>query len=110
MPARTCASAADQSNAQYQYTIQSDNLDDLVAWGPTLLLQMKKIKGLTDVNSDQQNSGLEAGLVYDRQAASRLGITPQQIDNTLYEAFGQAEVSTMYTALNQYHVVHGSGA
>jgi multidrug efflux pump len=93
------------SNAQYQYTIQSDNLDDLVAWGPTLLLQMKKIQGLTDVNSDQQNSGLEAGLVYDRQAASRLGITPQQIDNTLYEAFGQAQVSTMYTALNQYHVV-----
>jgi multidrug efflux pump len=94
-----------QSNAQYQYTIQSDNLDDLVTWGPTLLQKMKAIHGLTDVNSDQQNSGLEAGLTYDRQTASVLGITPQQIDNTLYEAFGQAQVSTMYTALNQYHVV-----
>jgi multidrug efflux pump len=93
------------SNAQYQYTIQSDNLDDLVAFGPTLLQKMKKIQGLTDVNSDQQNSGLEAGLVYDRQTAARLGMTTQQIDNTLYEAFGQAQVSTMYTALNQYHVV-----
>ena len=94
-----------QSNAQYQYTIQSDNLDDLVTWGPTLLQKMKQIHGLTDVNSDQQNSGLEAGLTYDRQTASVLGITPQQIDNTLYEAFGQAQVSTMYTSLNQYHVV-----
>ena len=60
---------------------------------------------LTDVNTDQQNSGLQASLVYDRDTASRLGITPQMIDNTLYEAFGQAQVSTMYTPLNQYHVV-----
>ena len=94
-----------QSNAQYQYTIQSDTLDDLVKWGPILLSQMKKQHMLTDVNSDQQNSGLQASLVYDRDTASRLGITPQMIDNTLYEAFGQAQVSTMYTALNQYHVV-----
>ena len=94
-----------QSNAQYQYTIQSDSLDDLVKWGPVLLSQMKKQHMLTDVNSDQQNSGLQASLVYDRDTASRLGITPQMIDNTLYEAFGQAQVSTMYTALNQYHVV-----
>jgi len=94
-----------QSNAQYQYTIQSDTLDDLVKWGPILLSQMKKQHILTDVNSDQQNSGLQASLVYDRDTASRLGITPQMIDNTLYEAFGQAQVSTMYTALNQYHVV-----
>jgi multidrug efflux pump len=94
-----------QSNAQYQYTIQSDTLDDLVKWGPVLLSQMKKQHILTDVNSDQQNSGLQASLVYDRDTASRLGITPQMIDNTLYEAFGQAQVSTMYTALNQYHVV-----
>jgi multidrug efflux pump len=94
-----------QSNAQYQYTIQSDTLDDLVKWGPLLLSQMKKQHILTDVNSDQQNSGLQASLVYDRDTASRLGITPQMIDNTLYEAFGQAQVSTMYTALNQYHVV-----
>jgi multidrug efflux pump len=94
-----------QSNAQYQYTIQSDNLQDLVNWGPRLLQQMKKLPGLTDVNTDQQNSGLQAELVYDRATASRLGITPQTIDNTLYEAFGQAQVSTMYTPLNQYHVV-----
>jgi multidrug efflux pump len=94
-----------QSSAQYQYTIQSDNLDDLVTWGPTLLTQMRQQHMLTDVNTDQQNSGLETELVYDRQTASRLGITPKQIDNTLYEAFGQAQVSTMYTSLNQYHVV-----
>ena len=94
-----------QSSAQYQYTIQSDNLDDLVTWGPTLLTQMRQQHMLTDVNTDQQNSGLETELVYDRETASRLGITPKQIDNTLYEAFGQAQVSTMYTSLNQYHVV-----
>jgi multidrug efflux pump len=94
-----------QSSAQYQYTIQSDNLDDQVKWGPTLLAEMRKQSILTDVNTDQQNSGLQAELVYDRVTASRLGITPQTIDNTLYEAFGQSEVSTMYTALNQYHVV-----
>ncbi|HXP41929.1 MAG TPA: efflux RND transporter permease subunit, partial [Candidatus Acidoferrales bacterium] len=94
-----------QSNAQYQYTIQSDNIDDLVKWGPILLSKMKTQHMLTDVNSDQQNSGLQASLVYDRDTASRLGLTPQTIDNTLYEAFGQAQVSTMFTALNQYHVV-----
>jgi multidrug efflux pump len=94
-----------QSNAQYQYTIQSDNLDDLVKWGPVMLQNMKQMHIITDVNSDQQNSGLQAALVYDRKTASRLGLTPQTIDNTLYEAFGQSQVSTMYTALNQYHVV-----
>jgi multidrug efflux pump len=94
-----------QGNAQYQYTIQSDNLDDLVTWGPILLAQMRQQPLLRDANSDQQNSGLETELVYDRETASRLGITPRQIDNTLYEAFGQAQVSTMYTSLNQYHVV-----
>jgi multidrug efflux pump len=94
-----------QSNAQYQYTIQSDNLTDLVNWGPQLLQQMRKLPGFTDVNTDQQNSGLQASLVYDRATAARLGITPQMIDNTLYQSFGQAQVSTMYTSLNQYHVV-----
>jgi multidrug efflux pump len=94
-----------QSNAQYQYTIQGDNLQDLVKWGPILLQHMKKLTGFTDVNTDQQNNGLQASLVYDRLTASRMGITPQMIDNTLYEAFGQAQVSTMYTSLNQYHVV-----
>jgi len=94
-----------QSSAQYQYTIQSDSLDDLVKWGPTLLTEMRKQHILTDVNTDQQNSGFQAWLTYDRETASRLGITPKQIDNTLYEAFGQSQVSTMYTPLNQYHVV-----
>ena len=94
-----------QSNAQYQYTIQSENLDDLVKWGPILLQQMKSLHGFTEVNSDQQNNGLQASLVYDRATAARLGISPQTIDNTLYDAFGQAQVSTMYTSLNQYHVV-----
>jgi multidrug efflux pump len=94
-----------QSNAQYQYTIQSDNLQDLVTWGPVLLREIRKLPGFTDVNSDQQNNGLRTLLTYDRDTASRLGITPQTIDQTLYDAFGQAQVSTMYTALNQYHVV-----
>jgi multidrug efflux pump len=93
------------SSAQYQYTIQSDSVPDLVEWGPVLLQQMRKIKLLTDVNTDQQNSGLQATLTYDRATASRLGITPQMLDNSLYEAFGQAQVSTMYTNINQYHVV-----
>jgi len=93
------------SSAQFQYTIQSDNLQDLVQWGPVLLQQMRKLRLLTDVNTDQQNSGLQATLIYDRDTASRLGITPQMLDNSLYEAFGQAQVSTMYTAINQYHVV-----
>ena len=78
-----------QSNAQFQYTIQSDNLDDLVKWGPQLLQQMRKLPGFTDVNTDQQNSGLQASLAYDRETASRLGITPQLIDTTLYQSFGQ---------------------
>ena len=93
------------SNAQYQYTIQSDNLQDLVKWGPQLYRELKKLPDLTDVNTDQQNSGLEASLIYDRATMSRLGITPQMIDGTLYQAFGQAQVSTMYTGVNQYHVV-----
>ena len=94
-----------QSSAQYQYTIQSDNLQDLVQWGPVLLQQMRKMRMLTDVNTDQQNSGLQMTLVYDRATASRLGITPQMLDTSLYQAFGQAQVSTMYTGINQYHVV-----
>jgi multidrug efflux pump len=94
-----------QSNAEYQYTIQSDSLDDLVKWGPILLQRMKQLPGFTEVNSDQQNQGLRVSLVYDRGTAARLGITPQTIDTTLYDAFGQAEVGTTYTLLNQYHVV-----
>ena len=92
-------------NAEYQYTIQSENLDDLVKWGPILLDQLRKVGTITDVNSDQQNSGLQASLDYDRATAMRLGITPEEIDGTLYDAFGQRQVSTMFTTLNQYHVV-----
>ena len=94
-----------QSNAQYQYTVQGDNLDDLVKWGPILLQEMKKLQGFTDVNSDQQNSGLQASLTYDRATAARMGISANLLDNTLYDAFGQEQVSTMFMALNQYHVV-----
>ena len=93
------------SNAQYQYTLQSDNVQDLQVWAPRMLLKLKTLPGLLDVNSDQQNKGLQAGLVIDRAAAARLGITTQIIDNTLYDAFGQRQVSTMYTRINQYHVV-----
>ena len=93
------------SNAQYQYTLQSDNVQDLLVWAPRMLQKLKTVRGLLDVNSDQQNKGLQAGLVIDRAAAARLGITTQAIDNTLYDAFGQRQVSTMYTRLNQYHVV-----
>jgi multidrug efflux pump len=95
-----------QSSAQYQYTIQSDALEDLVKWGPKLLEQMRKQpRVFTDVNTDQQNNGLQASLIYDRATAARLGISAQTLDSTLYDAFGQEDVSTMYTSLNQYHVV-----
>jgi multidrug efflux pump len=96
---------AKASNAQYQYTLRSDSVEDLVRWGPVVFAQMRKLRDLTDVDTDQQNSGLEARLVYDRQTAARLGITTQLMDTTLYNAFGQSQVSTMYTTLNQYHVV-----
>jgi multidrug efflux pump len=94
-----------QSSAQYQYTIQSDTLNDLVKWGPILLAQVKKLPGFTEANTDQQNNGLQASLVYDRATAARLGISAQTIDNTLYDAFGQAQVSLMFTSMNQYPVI-----
>ncbi|HLX37582.1 MAG TPA: multidrug efflux RND transporter permease subunit [Candidatus Binataceae bacterium] len=93
------------ANAEYQYTLQSDDLGQLMDWAPKLLQKMRTIPQLTDVSSDQQNSGLAANLVIDRTSAARLGITPQLLDDTLYDAFGQRQVSTMYTPLNQYHVV-----
>jgi multidrug efflux pump len=92
-------------NAQYQYTLQSSNLDDLNNWSPRLLQKLKGLHELTDTNSDQQDKGLQAKLVIDRDTASRLGITPETLDNALYDAFGQRQVSTMYRPLNQYHVV-----
>ncbi|MCE0483480.1 MAG: multidrug efflux RND transporter permease subunit [Methylacidiphilales bacterium] len=94
-----------QSNALYQYTLQSDQFADVAQWAPKLLDEMRKIPILTDVNSDQQNLGLQTYLQYDRDTAARFGITSELLDNTLYDAFGQRQVSTMYTALNQYHVV-----
>jgi len=93
------------SDAQYQYTLSDENLDELNAWAPQLQARMRTMHQLTDVSTDQQNQGLAANLVIDRDTASRLGITAAAIDNVLYDAFGQREVSTMYTALNQYFVV-----
>ncbi len=93
------------SNALYQYTIQSDNIPDLAHWGPILLANIKKLPGLQDVNSDQQNGGLQEYLTYDRVAAARLGQTANSLDGLLYSAFGQSEVSVIYTPLNQYYVV-----
>jgi multidrug efflux pump len=92
-------------NAQYQYTLQSSNLDDLNKWAPRLLEKLKTLPELRDQNSDQQDKGLQAKLVIDRDTASRMGITAQTLDNALYDAFGQRQVSTMYEPLNQYHVV-----
>jgi multidrug efflux pump len=93
------------SNALYQYTIQSDNITDLGHWGPILLQNIKKLPGLQDVNSDQQNGGLQEYLTYDRSTAARLGQTASSLDTSLYSAFGQSEVSVIYTQLNQYYVV-----
>jgi multidrug efflux pump len=93
------------SNALYQYTIQADTLADLSAWGPKLLAHMMTLQGFQDVSSDQQNGGLDELLHYDRVAAARLGQTAQSLDQGLYSAFGQSEVSIIYTQLNQYYVV-----
>ncbi|HTC58042.1 MAG TPA: efflux RND transporter permease subunit [Candidatus Sulfotelmatobacter sp.] len=91
--------------AQYQYTIQGEDLNELNNWGPLLLQKMRGLQELRDVNTDQQDKGLQAQLVIDRDTASRLGVAAQDIDNALYDAFGQRQVSTMYMPLNQYHVV-----
>ena len=92
-------------NAQYQYTLQSADLNDLNNWAPRLLDKLRTLPELRDQNSDQQDKGLQAKLVIDRDTASRMGITLQTLDNALYDAFGQRQVSTMYRPLNQYHVV-----
>ena len=93
------------SNALFQYTLQGDDLRALNHWGPRLLAKLQTLPDLADVSTDQQNRGLEMTVTIDRDTAARLGITPQAIDDTLYDAFGQRQVSTMYTQLNQYHVV-----
>jgi multidrug efflux pump len=94
-----------QSNAQYQYTLQADSLVDLTEWSPKILAALQSIPSMTEVNTDQQNKGLETDLVIDRDTASRFGINASQIDNTLYDAFGQRQVSTIYNPRNQYHVI-----
>src|ERR1700678_3793193 len=93
------------SNALYQYTIQADNITDLSTWGPRLLGEITKLPGFQDVSSDQQNGGLDEMLTYDRVTAAKLGQTAQSLDTGLYGAFGQSEVSLIYTQLNQYYVV-----
>jgi multidrug efflux pump subunit AcrB len=93
------------ANAEYQYTLMSNDLDSLMNWAPKLLAKLRTLPQLTDVSSDQQYKGLAANVTLDRDTASRLGLSAQEIDNTLYDAFGQREVSTMYTQLNQYYVV-----
>jgi multidrug efflux pump len=93
------------SNAMYQYTIQADNVQDLSKWGPILLAAMKRLPGLQDVSADQQNGGLDELMTYDRVTAAKLGLTVQSLDSALYGAFGQSEVSVIYTQLNQYYVV-----
>jgi multidrug efflux pump len=94
-----------QSNAQYQYTLQSEDVNELYEWTPKLVEALEHNHILTDVSSDQQQNGLESFLDIDRDTAARLGISPLQIDNTLYDAFGQRQVSVIYSAINQYHVV-----
>jgi multidrug efflux pump len=93
------------SSALYQYTIQSDNISDLATWGPRVFAEMKHVPGLQDVNTDQQNGGLDILLNYDRVTAAKLGQTAQTLDQGIYSAFGQSEVSIIYTQLNQYYVV-----
>jgi multidrug efflux pump len=93
------------SAAQYQYTLSDENLEELNQWAPRLLASAMKMPELRDVSTDQQDQGLATNLVIDRDSASRLGITAAAIDQVLYDAFGQREVSTMYTSLNQYYVV-----
>jgi multidrug efflux pump len=91
--------------SQYQYTMRGDNLQDLTDFAPRMLQHLRTIPIIADVNSDQQDRGLQAFVHYDRETAARFGISPQLIDATLYDAFGQRQVSTMYTSLNQYHVI-----
>ena len=104
-PAQDIRMGGRQGNAQYQFTLQSDDLDQLRDWTPRLEHALAEVPQLVDVNSDQQEKGLQTSLVIDRPTAARLGITPQQVDATLNDAFGQALVSTIYEPLNQYHVV-----
>src|SRR5256886_2458145 len=93
------------SNAQYQFTLQGDSIADLNAWAPQIVQRLRGLRQVVDIGSDQQDRGQQASVVIDRSTASRFGITSQRIDDTLYDAFGQRQVSVVYTLLNQYHVV-----
>jgi multidrug efflux pump len=93
------------SNAQFQYTLQAESLRELTAWAPRILQQLRQLPQLADLNSDQQDRGLQTSITVDRDSASRLGLSAQLVDNTLYDAFGQRQVSTIYRQRNQYHVV-----
>jgi hydrophobe/amphiphile efflux-1 (HAE1) family protein len=93
------------SNSQYQYTLEDEHLDELQSWAPRMLEKIKDLPELRDVSTDQQDRGLQAQLVIDRDTASRLGISAQTLDDTLYDAFGQRQVATVYTQLNEYHLV-----
>ena len=104
-PFQDIPSVGKSSNTAYQYELSADNVADLNKWGPNLYQEMRKLSELKDVNIDQQDGGLQTAVSYDRRTAARLGITPQLIDQSLYGAFGQAQISTIYTSLNQYHVV-----
>jgi multidrug efflux pump len=105
VPAQDIRVGGRQSNAAYQYTLRADSTAEVNKYAPKLLALLEKDRALTDVNSDQQQAGLQTDLTIDRATAGRLGLTASQIDNTLYDAFGQRSVSTIYNALNQYHVV-----
>jgi multidrug efflux pump len=94
-----------QANAQYQFTLQADDLADLRVWEPRVRQALSQLPELVDVNTDQQEKGLQTTVVIDRPTAARMGLTAKAIDQTLYDAFGQAQVATIYSALNQYHVV-----
>ncbi|HEU5021202.1 MAG TPA: efflux RND transporter permease subunit [Bryobacteraceae bacterium] len=94
-----------QANAEYQYTLQTEDLSLLALWAPRVLNRLRQLPEITDVTSDQQNSGLSENVTIDRDTASRLGLTAQAVDTALNSAFGQRQVSTMYKAINQYHVV-----
>ncbi len=104
-PAQDIRMGGRANNAQYQYTLQADNTAEIYDWAPKVEAALQQLPQLTDVNLDQQQKGLETDLVIDRATAARLGLTVSQIDNTLYDAFGQRQVSTIYAAQNQYHVV-----
>ncbi|HKS88412.1 MAG TPA: efflux RND transporter permease subunit, partial [Stellaceae bacterium] len=104
-PVQDIRAGGRSSNATYQYTLTGDDLEQLHDWAPKVTAALEKLPELTDVNSDQEQKGLETDLVIDRKTAARLGIAVSQIDNTLYDAFGQRQVSVIYTPRNQYHVV-----